>query len=117
MKLGKLKRLKLRARAARESSAVGVGVDPPCPAPSQPGSGSPRTGYGIEAKEGGWRDAENVVSAGRRTCSATRRSRNDGPRVLSYDDLIEGEEKPRDMFLDDLDEFDLQFEILPEERF
>ena len=53
----------------------------------------------------------------RRTCAATRRSRRDGPRVLSYDELIEGEERPKDVFLDDLDEFDLQFEIPPEERF
>ena len=117
VKPGKLKRMKLKARAARESSVAGVVVDPPCPAPSQPGSGSPRTGYGIGAKDGGRRDAENVGSAARRTCAATRRSRKDGPRVLSYDELIKVVEKPRDVFLDDLDEFDLQFEIPQEERF
>ena len=35
-------------------------MDPLCHAPSQPGSGSPRTGYGMGAKDGGRRDAENV---------------------------------------------------------
>ena len=122
VKPGKLKRMKLKAHAAKESSGVGVLVDPPCSAPSQPGSGLPRTGNGIGAKDGGRRNAENVEGAAkgmpvRRTCAATRRSRRDEPRVLSYDELIEGEEKPKDVFLDDLDEFDLQFEIPPEERF
>ena len=122
VKPGKLKRMKLKARAAKESSGVGVSVDPPCPAPSQPGSGSPRTWNGIGAMDGGRRNAESVEGAAtrmpvRRTCAATRRSKRDGPRVLSYDELIEGEEKPKDVFLDDLDEFDLKFEIPSEERF
>ena len=52
----------------------------------------------IEAKDGGRRNAENVEGAAkkmpvRRTCAATRRSRRDGPGVLSYDELIQGEEK------------------------
>ena len=72
--------------------------------------------------DGGRRNAESVEGAAtrmpvRRTCAATRRSKRDGPRVLSYDELIEGEEKPKDVFLDDLDEFDLKFEIPSEERF
>ena len=125
-KPGKLKRMRLRAQEAKEGSGVGVSVDPPCPAPSQPGLGLPGTGNGFGAKDGGRRDMESIGGGEKssearkpmkRTSAATRRSRRDGPRVLSYDELIEGEERLKDVFMDDLDEFDLQFEIPPEERF
>ena len=46
--------------------------------------------------------------------AATRRSRKDGPRVLTYDEIIEGGEKAEVAFPDDLD---FQFKIPPEERF
>ena len=48
------------------------------------------------------------------TSAASRKSRKDGPRVLTYDEIIEGEDKAEVAFPDELD---FQFEIPPEERF
>ena len=60
--------------------------------------------------------ASPVVKPGtsKRMSAATRRSRKDGPRVLTYDEIIEGEDKVEVAFPDELD---FQFEIPPEARF
>ena len=57
-----------------------------------------------------------VVKPGpvKRMSAASRRSRKDGPRVLTYDEIIEGEDKAEVAFPDELD---FQFKIPPEERF
>ena len=57
-----------------------------------------------------------VVKPGpaKRMSAAFRRSRKDGPRVLTYDEIIEGEDRAEIAFPDELD---FQFEIPPEERF
>ena len=47
----------------------------------------------------------------KRMSAATRRSRKDGARALTYDELIEGGEKAEIAFPDDLD---FQFKIPPD---
>ena len=90
----------------------------------------PRTGSGLGALDDGLEEVEVVGVAGalagvgissaagsgpaKRMSAATRRSRKDGPRVLTYDEIIEGGEKAEVAFPDDLD---FQFKIPPEERF
>ena len=50
----------------------------------------------------------------KRMSAVSRRSRKDGPRVLTYDEIIEGEDRTETAFHDELE---FQFEIPPEERF
>ena len=50
----------------------------------------------------------------KRMSAATRRSWKNVPRVLSYDEIIEGEDKAEVAFPDELE---FQFEIPPKERF
>ena len=50
----------------------------------------------------------------KRMSAASRRSRKDGPRVLTYDEIIEGDGRTEAAFPDELE---FQFEIPPEERF
>ena len=123
VKPGKTKRMRKRARLARSGSAL-----------TQPGSGLPETGNGLGDKDDGredvvilggadlLEDSEMEVAAGpeeisvpekpvKRMSAATRCSRKDGARPLTYDELIEGEGRPEVMFPDDLD---FQFEIPPD---
>ena len=101
----------------------------------------PRTGSGLGALDDGLEEVEVVGVAGalagvgissaagsgpaKRMSPATRRSWKDWPRVLTYDEIIEGGEKAERRrreggekaevaFPDDLD---FQFKIPPEERF
>ena len=127
--------MRKRARLARENAAVGEGSGVPSgSAPTQPGSGLPETGNGLSDKDDGREDvvilggadlsedSEMEVAAGpeeisvpekpvKRMSAATRCSRKDGARPLTYDELIEGEGRPEVMFPDDLD---FQFEIPPD---
>ena len=125
-KPGKLKRMKKRARLAKQGSGVGGSGDLSCPARSQPGLGLPRTGSGLGAMDDSLEEVEVVGVAGvlarvgvgsatgsgpakkMSAAAATRRSRKGGPRVLTYDEIIEGGEKVEVVFPDDLD---FQFEI------
>ena len=50
----------------------------------------------------------------KRMSAASRRSLRDGPRVLTYDEIIEGEDRAEAAFPDELE---FQFKIPPEERF
>ena len=134
VKPGKTKRMKKRVRLAKVNAGVGEGSVPPSgSASTQPRSGLPETGNGFVDKDN-WREdvvilggvdlseeSEMEVAAdpgmisvrenpGKRTCAAARRSRKDGARPLTYDEVIEGEGKPEVMFPDDLD---FQFEVPP----
>ena len=100
-KPGQLKRKKKRARLAKLSSGGGDPGDLSCPAPSQPGLGG-ALDDGLEEVEvagvaGAPAGVEVSSAAGsgpaKRMSAATRRSRKDGPRVLTYDEIIEGGEK------------------------
>ena len=131
----KLKRMRIRARIPKADCAAGVGSGGSSgPAPSQSGLGLPGTGSGLGAMDDG---GEDVVILGgadssegseventahsikvsetkkpvKRMSAATRRSRKDGARVMSYDELIKGGEKAEIAFPDGLD---FQFEIPPD---
>ena len=128
-KPGQLRRQKKRARLAKLSSGDGGPRDQLCPDPSKLGLGLPGLESGLGALDNGLEEVEvagvpagvpggagSVVGSGpvKRMSAASRRSRKDGPRVLTYDEIIEGEDKAEVAFPDELD---FQFKIPPEERF
>ena len=103
----------MRARIVKAGSVAVVSGDPSCPAPSQPGLGLPGTGSRLGAMDDGREDVvivggaessagfDTEAAAGsgkvsetkkpiKRMSAATRRSRKDGARALTYDELIEG---------------------------
>ena len=132
-KPGQLKQQRKRTRLAKLSTGSGEPQDLSCPAPSQLGLGLP----GLESELGALDDSlEEVEVAGiptgvptgvpdeagpvvkpgpaKRMSAASRRSLRDGPRVLTYDEIIEGEDRAEAAFPDELE---FQFKIPPEERF
>ena len=127
-----LKRQRKRTRLAKLNFGAGEPQDQSCPAPSQLGLGLPGLESGLGALDDGLEEVEvagvpsgvlaevpggagPVVKSGfaKRMSTASRRSRKDGSRVLTYD-IIEGEDRAEIAFPDELD---FQFEIPPEERF
>ena len=127
-----LKRQRKRSRPAKLSLGSGAPQDLSCPAPSHLRLGLPGLESGLGALDD---DLEEVEVAGvppgvpagvpgeagpvvkpgpaKRMSAACRRSRKDGPRILSYDEIIEGDGRSEAAFPDKLD---FQFEIPPEER-
>ena len=100
--------MRKRARLARDDADAGEGSGIPSgSAPSQPGSGLPETGNGLEAMDDrrdvvildgadSSKGSDMEVAAGsevvsvakkpvKRMSAATRRSRRDGARPLTYD--------------------------------
>ena len=136
-----MKRQRKRTRLAKLSSGGRVPQDLSCPAPSQLGLGLPCLESGLGAMDNGLEEVEVAgvppgvpvgVSSGvpagvpneagpmvkpgpaKRMSAASRRSRKDGPRVLTYDEIIEDDDRTEAAFPDELE---FQFEIPPEERF
>ena len=116
---------------------AGAPQDLSCPAPSQLGLGLPGLESGFGAVDDGLEEVEvagvpggvpsgvpasdpgrpgPVVKPGpvKRMSAASRKSRKDAPRVLTYDEIIEGDSRSEAAFPD---EMEFQFEIPPEERF
>ena len=131
-----LKRQRKRTRLAKVSSGGRAPQDLSCPAPSQLRLGLPGLESGLGALDDGLEEVEvagvpagvppgvpagvpgeagPVVKPGstKRMSAASRRSRKDGPRVLTYDEIIEGDGRTKAAFPDELE---FQFEIPPEER-
>ena len=140
-KPGQLKRQRKRTRLAKLSSGGRAPQDLSCPAPSQLGLGLPGLESGLGAVDDGLEEVEvagvpagvpaggfsgvpaggpgeagSVVKPGpaKWMSTASRRSRKDGPWVLTYDEIIEGDNRSKVAFPD---EMEFQFEIPPEERF
>ena len=136
-KPGQTKRKRMRSRRAKLSVDAGAPQDLSCPAPSQLGLGLPGLESGFGAVDDGLEEVEvagvpggvpsgvpasdpgrpgPVVKPGpvKRMSAASRKSRKDAPRVLTYDKIIEGDNRSEAAFPD---EMEFQFEIPPEERF
>ena len=136
-KPGQMKRKRIRSRQAKLSFDAGAPQDLSCPAPSQLGLGLPGLKSGSGVMDDGLEEVEvagvpvgvpggvlardpgeagPVVKPGpvKRMSAASRKSRKDGPRVLTYDEIIEGDNRSEAAFPD---EMEFQFEIPPEERF
>ena len=124
-----MKRQRKRTRLVKLNCGGREPQDQSCPAPSQLRLGLPGLESGLGALDDGLEEVEvagvpagvpggagPVVKPGpvKRMSAATRRSRKEGPRVLTYDEIIEGEDKAEAAFSDELD---FQFKIPPEERF
>ena len=131
-KPGQMKRKRMRSRRAKPGTDGGASQDLSCPALSQLGLGLPGLESGFGAVDDGLEEVEvagvpvgvpggvlargPVVKPGpvKRMSAASRKSRKDGPRVLTYDEIIEGDNRSEAAFPD---EMEFQFEIPPEERF
>ena len=90
-----------------------AGVPPGVPAGVPPGV---PVGVSSGVPAGVPNEAGPMVKPGpaKRMSAASRRSRKDGPRVLTYDEIIEDDDRTEAAFPDELE---FQFEIPPEERF
>ena len=131
-----LKRQRKRTRLVKLNCGGREPQDQSCPAPSQLRLGLPGLESGLGALDDGLEEVEvagvptgvppevpagvpgeagPVVKPGsaKRMRAASRRSRKDGPRVLTYDEIIEGDGRTKAAFPDELE---FQFEIPPEER-
>ena len=128
-KPGQMKRKRMRSRRAKLSADGGAPQDLSCPAPSQLGLGLPGLESGSGAVDDGLEEVEvagvpasdpgrtgSLVKPGpvKRMSAASRKSCKDGPRVLTYDEIMEGDRRSEAAFPD---EMEFQFEIPSEERF